>query len=525
MTQPPVRPKPRAAGSSSRFALVILAGELDVDPHLRLPFRGLLFEELYADPTTGLSLALFAVTAALVWERIGPAAAATTGSHNAGSWIALTALLVVLGGAKASALPVLLGGLGWLIGWRIVRERRVRREELYVAGLASAVLAGLFLTLYAGPRVGTELRLGAGLRQMSTVEQLLSTHPGVPSLLFWVMAAPAALVALFGPIMGGMLLLANRRCRPPAPAGAFLGGLALAGVIPFLLVSIASGNEVYFTVYALLAGALAAALGFRAMWETVRARASISARTLLWIYASLLALALLLGLARADTSAGIDRFALTTAIAAGLVALAAVVAWSATRSGSVAALIAAGGLAVVGSTDTPLDVLPPVVDAWQGTPAHLESGRGLTPAVLEGLRWVRGHSSKQAILAVNNHYANEEGTDPRAFLYSAFSERRILIQSWLYTERAHKLGLARVADGLLPYPELTRLNDRAFSGDAAAAADLACRGVDWLVLDRRYAPRTVPPELEPAAYENADLAVYRLPRGSDCSGADDVGRT
>lgn len=201
-------------------------------------------------------------------------------------------------------------------------------------------------------------------------------------------------------------------------------------------------------------------------------------------------------------------------------AVAAAVCWLTTRSRRATAVTALAGVALVGLLDSPIDALAPIAQAERnGTTVYPTTGRGTTPALLEGLTWVRDHTPADAVLAVNNHYIDDEGTDPREFQYAAFSERRVAIQSWAYTPEAFAVGLDRVFEGALPFPRLTRLNDAVFArADRRALAELRRDpGVDFLLADRRFAgPGTDLASLGRVAFANRAVQVIdvRAPAAS-----------
>ena len=82
---------------------------------------------------------------------------------------------------------------------------------------------------------------------------------------------------------------------------------------------------------------------------------------------------------------------------------------------------------VVGSLATPIGSL------WGSV---TEPGRppraNVTPQLYEALRWIADETSTDSVLAVNNHWFNRQRLAPVAFDYSAFSERRGVLEGWAY---------------------------------------------------------------------------------------------
>jgi len=95
-----------------------------------------------------------------------------------------------------------------------------------------------------------------------------------------------------------------------------------------------------------------------------------------------------------------------------------------------------------------------------------------------------------------------------SFWISAFTERRVLLESWGYTVRAvDSGGVSRFWD-----PDLLAANDNAiYATTPDGLAWLRARGVHWIVVDRRYGHES--PDLANLAalrWNGADIAVYEL---------------
>jgi hypothetical protein len=129
---------------------------------------------------------------------------------------------------------------------------------------------------------------------------------------------------------------------------------------------------------------------------------------------------------------------------------------------------------------------------------------------VEAARWVRDNSAPGDVLATNAHcrVSRPDGyCDARSFWLSAYAERRVLVEGWLFAPRASASGSWRFWD-----PVLLALNDEAFSAPTPPVLDaLRARGVRWLVVDRalgRESPAL--PELARLRYDSGREAVYEL---------------
>jgi hypothetical protein len=112
----------------------------------------------------------------------------------------------------------------------------------------------------------------------------------------------------------------------------------------------------------------------------------------------------------------------------------------------------------------------------------------------------------------------QRSCDNRHFWIAAFTERRVLVESWGYTRPIYdEAWSGKGAFFQLPYWDPQRLaeNDRLFQSPSRAAAELlrGKYGVRWLLVDRRY-DRPSPKLGEVAALRdsNGDTEVYELTR-------------
>jgi hypothetical protein len=142
-------------------------------------------------------------------------------------------------------------------------------------------------------------------------------------------------------------------------------------------------------------------------------------------------------------------------------------------------------------------------------PRDSPSHPGLTAALYRGLVWVREHTGSCDLLAVNTPEVVSAGAkrarvDSEYFYYSAFSERRVLLESWILTIQGQH--------GEQPYPALYALNREAtVSGRPAAVRALAQRGVSYILIDKGHGGHVrEPSSVSRLVFANSALDVYRV---------------
>jgi hypothetical protein len=158
-------------------------------------------------------------------------------------------------------------------------------------------------------------------------------------------------------------------------------------------------------------------------------------------------------------------------------------------------------LAVPGAWRTMLD--------RQSVPRNSASQPGITAALYRGLTWVRAHTSVCDVLAANTHDIVPAGggraqPDSGYFYYSAFAERRVLIEAWVPT--------ARGQHGEQPYPALYALNNAATAhASAMAVRTIARLGVSYILIDKTHGPDVQEPtSVSRLVFTNSALDVYRV---------------
>jgi hypothetical protein len=503
-------------------ALVLLVGELDLDPERASPIGNNFFENLYLSPTFLFGVPLFLAVTALLLEFL-----ASRRRPRLREWILLAVLLFACGGAKASILPVLLGGLVLWIAWSWWRERGLSRNAVVATALALAGFLVSYALLYSGSG-GRGFSLGIfGFTDYTVVDQLISPSGWLGDAALTMVSGVLGAVAIVLPALGILWVI---RARPGLDSGqAWLLALFLTSLVGFCFVSQPGLSQAYILHYGYIAGCVLSAQGIllflarhRPEWK--RPRATLAALLCVALAGGVIAAAAIYQ--RGPGEAGLGRLALGYGIAALVICALALWAGRSAR-GRMTSSVAGFGAGVallltisIGLLNTPLDVGVPVVDKLKAgeklyPPDDPALSRGLSPGLYVGLRWVRDHSGKDDVIAVNNHSLDAGGLDSRYFYYTAFTERRAFLESWLYTPEAQKLGYDRVANGeVTAYPARQALNRAVFdTADAGALRELRDDyGVDLLLVDRRHGTAT--PSLRRIAqpvFENSALIVYRVP--------------
>jgi hypothetical protein len=410
--------------------------------------------------------------------------------------VLLALLLFGCAGAKASILPVLIGGLVVYALW----TRRL--DSRLAAGLCLALVAFVasYALLYGGGRGGTNFNplessfLSLPGQQLAGVR----TGGGIKGALAWPIATWVTAVALMAALAG----LAWARLQQ------LLISLLVASVVAFFALDLSGYSQLYFLWYGFTAGALLSAGG---LVEAARGRHRVRGWPL--ALAAGVAIGVVLALGAPADAPGLLRLYMAAAALLG----AAVVAYALLRHRLPAwpAVVAVSALLAAGLVDGPADRLPDIASRIAGNePVHREADpqreRGLPRSLSEGLAWVRDNTAEDAVLAVNNHIRRPADGDSRYFYYSALAERRIFVESWEYADAVFGISLEDVRAGRHPFAKRVALNDDVYTGANSAAAALKRRGVDYLLVDRVNAPpprNRIPGRV---VFRNSALVVYRL---------------
>ncbi len=443
-----------------------------------------------------------------------------TSAGAVGTFAILAILVVGAATAKTFAAADLVGGLGFYWLWSLI-ARRPSRLALYCLALSVICVAVVYFTTLAGGGASSMslapfnfVQEGNSFVRARTLAEGMVGHS-----LYWLpllLGAGIFAVCLFAPLLGGVWLL--RRRSAISAAGGLAGAVFVTGALAYLLLGAPGGVEGVFLVYGYIAVVPLAAAGLLRLWEDTPPDARLRLGR---ACAGLLALGLAIaGVTPALALAGREAdawYALVYGCVAGGIALTIFrlrIYYVATISSRVGRTVACAiPLLVV------LGLVKPTALAASGAwktitrqriaPTDSASHYGLTSSLYTGLIWVRDHTSRCDVLAVSNHFSGPGGVEPDYVYYSAFTERRIFLESWLYTP-AGTLGRE-------PFPGRLALNNLAVSGSPKALRELALDGVSYVLIDKRHgggAPE--PPSVSRLVFENSALDVYRLfaPRDS-----------
>jgi len=533
-------------------ALVYVVGELSLHNGVVSPWLSTTQSMLWASPSQTYSLVLLTAAVLLTAEWVAePPELRAARDARRRAVLLLPPLLVAVAGAKSAGLPVLLCGL-LTVAAGAALARRVAWRAVSAAGLVVAVLAAASAVLYGGRSYGLTWQPWALLDNLAA-----GAVPGWAQVggadrtdALWGLGALWA-VSLLARQAGVGILLARQRLRL-SPAQLLLLGMLVAGMGATLLLGHPGWSQVYFLATAAPYGAILSAWGFVSLVPAPglarREVVLLAAVGGAWTAGCAWAVRTWGGprpgtgdlrAADGDVAAALLPYArpllavgsvllLVLAVAAGLRLAAALRPRPAT--GAAPPVRRGARLAVLAASVMLLGAGVPATVQWITSGAtHANDGRTraavtkedqlLTDDAVRGARWVRDHSSPGDVVATNRHcYTREGGGGCLAvsFWVSAYTERRVLVESWGYAGRT----LAETEDGDVPYarlpfwdPQRLADNDRVFAeATPTATLHLAERwGVRWLVVDRRYAPTS--PDLSDVAslrYSGPDVAVYEL---------------
>jgi hypothetical protein len=435
-------------------ALVLFIGELDFNRGNDVRFGGTVFSYVYGSPTFLLGLLVFIPTVVLLYELSAARTAAEWARRNG---VVLTLLLVGCAGAKASILPVLAGGLGIVLLWQLL-SRRLHAPAVAAFAAVAAVSGVAYLLIYGGSGEASGTKGGVApfgaFAQMVEIQEL---RPHLPDALHFqplvrILETGVGMAGMMGASVIGLVAFALLRRRPWPDRDVLLIGFVATAFGLFSFLGYPLNTAISFLLYGAAVAAFLAAQGLHLLWAR-------------W---------------RGPGAAGRSR------------------QWLLAPIGLAAAFLAMGAL------DTPIDSWD-AVNSWRrGHAFHAEAApgrRGVTPGLFRGLDWIRENTPSDAVLIVNN-------TDPTFSAYSAFAERRVLLEGWAYSSRVEG-----DPDTSQPYPGRFRFSQAvATEADRDAVMMLAKRHSNaYVVQDRVNVPDPRPlPRPASLVYSNPDIAVYAL---------------
>jgi hypothetical protein len=487
--------------------LLLVVEDLNVDPTRPSAFGAELFAFFPLSPTMALGMVFFLGLLLAVQPRLSRPSTADAG------WLVLVGILVLgLSIVKATASVDFIGGLALLWLYRATTGRPLRLLSLVVS--LSVICAGaIYLSVLRGG-LGSTLHLSIfAFVKYTNFGSILNTSLAVRIVPLTGAAIVSAFFTLV-PLLGACWLLHRREAISPFIE--LCAAIFAASLGAYLLIGAPSDSQVYFLYFGYLAIVPVAAYGSVLLWRDTPPATR-----------------------RGLTTAGCGALALGLAIAASTVALPRVsgvdwLAWYVLAYGLLAAAVVAVAfrlerafaqvspsrrtrvlacctpLLVVLGLVKPLAMAAPnawkVVSHTRMSSVDSPQSQGMTAALYRGLTWVREHTSPCDVLAVNNHLIKARaGPDYSSYYYySAFSERRVFLESWDFTPEG--------ANGGQPFRARLALNTLATSdADPAALRKLRQLGVRYVLIDELHgggAPE--PSSVSKRVFASSALVVYRL---------------
>lgn len=444
--------------------------------------------------------------------------------RNWRAWALLTLLVAVMTGAKATYLPILLAGLLAALVVRLATARRLDPDVLRCVGILLSALAFAHVVLYRGGSQGMVFDPFADLYRAAVVRAI-----GLPAapLTGWAPAGLAVLTLLsWAGVWCGIAGLVPRR-RWTDPAYALLLGMGLAGLGGLLAFSHPGNSQTWFIVAARPYLALAAAGGLAALVSAGRVTrrqgycllgAAVLGSGIGWLIS-------LIGPERAPSIASDGGRHVFYAVAwpyLALVAATAVVGLALWRGGNrlalprglapallVVVVTAYGAPAAAERIVQPAEAVVRDGFAVQGPPILMPRG-----ARVAG-RWLRDHSDPDDLVATNAHCRRPWCTNLH-FWFTAFAERRFLVEGWGFTEKAN--GWRQDGKPLprhAPFWDPGKLadNDAIFRSPSRERVERLRQvyGVRWLLVDEATgAPSSELGRYATLRFRAGSCAVYEL---------------
>ncbi|MET8004875.1 hypothetical protein [Nonomuraea glycinis] len=430
-----------------------------------------------------------------------------------GRWAAVSILLVALMGAKATFLPLVLGGLALVLGMSWLVRRRLDRTAMIAGGIALACLVTARYALFGGGSQGMTIApLDTMRRAWAMAADLTNTEmAGAPlgdllglgvlhlTCLICVWAGLAGL-ATYGavPFHPARPLHPEgplRSARPLHAAGAWgmlldpavllLLGIGAAGVGAMLVLGHPAASQLYFLEGARPYLSIAAVAGGLALLRTCRRLRPVAGCALVLGTVLAVTVKAVMGPALPVSPHDLPGIALPYLVLgfAAWVVWLALVWWR--RPAALVLVALAMGYVLPDTAAKVVDQLGPPGDFTVTLP---EGG-------MEASRWLRDHSAPDDVVATNGHCRplRSPYCDSRHYWVSAYSERRVLVEGWAYAEST--LSRAPLTDESylsLGFADPVRLaaNDSVFLAPSATniARLIRAYDVEWLLVDGKAPP-------------------------------------
>jgi hypothetical protein len=440
-------------------------------------------------------------------------------------WAAFGIMLAAVMGAKATYLPLLLGGLGLAVAVQLLVHRRLHRTAAIAGGVVAAATIFAQFVLFGGVSQGLVVQPFGTIRTIGVASTTGFVGPATP---LWRTALIAALcLAGWACIWAGAAGLVRRR-RLLEPDVLLLTGVGLAGAVGLLAFMHPGLSQYFFFESARPYLAVLAACGFVSL--AGRHPARHFAIALAGFAAAGAVTVWLVRLAGSRTVPSLRAVGRPVAVAvqigwpyATLAAVAAAAAvllvvahgrYGVTRSAGLALVLAMlTGFGLPSAVDQVRLQALTSPNLWRRA---VMRNMALTPGTKEAGRWLRDHSDPNDIVATNAHCRSTYQCDNHHFSVAAFTERRVLFESMGYTARSFEIGQRiGVNPGNLPFwdPVLQADNDAVFQHPSTAAVGrLRDRyHVRWLFADEANQPPS--PRLDDFArlrFRAGECAIYEL---------------
>ncbi len=488
------------------IVVVFLLGPLDLTKDIDgpTPFFDAFNFHLWASWTFAFGLMFLLALMYLLTERLRDTSWRSGSSLRA--WCLIALLMVGSSGAKATILPVVIGGAG-LYGLLQLWRRRTLPANVIVAVVLGAIIFVLtFLIVYGGGVPGTTIQPFAVLN--STAPQAVANHFSSHALrdVARLLGYAVSLAGILLPLAGALYLL-RRRHRAEMQNVALYLCFVVAGVLIANVAHQVGDSELYFLDTGYAVGTIVAAQGLRLAWLDLGTDIPISRRTALIAFAAWIALVIAAVVITSPSLAHPAGLLLRYgAIAAGGALFVLLTAFLVRRRHAPASGIIALALVpilAVSALASPIQLAPTAKRVLTGKPitvteADPQTVRGLTPGLLLGLDWLRDHTPTSTVIAVSNHWVDPAETNGRYYYDSAFSEREVFVEP--YNPVAYGLNYPPETPAFAAFQYRTRLNDAVFNDADAAALRILTQqyGVRFLFIDRLH--------------HNADPALLSLGR-------------
>lgn len=432
------------------------------------------------------------------------------------STVVLLLLMLVAAGTKGTTLSVLVPAMLLATVAMALFDRS--RLRVVATDAAITLVAFVFTTVvvFGGETKNLEVKPFEWMATTSGEDfGLVDPEPwsahGLALVALWLVGVCLAGAAVFA----ALALRDGRR----DPVLWLLTGCTCSGIGALVVFVQLAESHVYFHKVAILPFGLAVGVGLGHLADRVRRPGRLA---LAGLGTGLLTAGILAVVGSTQDDPGELTAWATTAV---LVAVVLVVAWQVAPRldpGPGAGLVGATLVATVGLIAAGI-VGPAVSLSKYDRPNRAVTERAATPILIfagdvRALRWLERNSEPDDLAATNRHCRGlvEEGCDRRAFQFSAYSERRFLVEGWGYTPLADAQYDPATGSRWKDFwdTELITENDRFFSDPDEAGRDaLLDRGVRWLVLDTRV-PEAAE-TLEPWATlrrTSRNLRIYELTR-------------